>query len=154
LTKAADRIREAVTGIATSICDEKGISLFDVEVNKGGGNTVIQVFLDAPEGVSVDNCASVSRELATQLDVLDPVSGPYVLEVGSPGLERSIRNLDDAAAAIGKKIKVNTEPLDGRKKFTGVLNEVRGSSLVLEQDKENFEIPWSSVKKANLVYES
>ena len=74
--------------------EEEGIELYDLEFKGGGGHGILRVFIDKPSGVTIDDCARVSRELSTVLDVEDPIPYSYRLEVSSPG-GRKKRNLED-----------------------------------------------------------
>lgn len=146
-------IEKKVFELATTLCTEKGLELFAVNYNGIGPRGLLQVFIDAQDGVTVDDCAAVSKELATLLDVQDLIGKRYALEVSSPGLNRLIRHLDDAKKAVGKMIKIETAPIEERKRFSGILTDVRDDSLVLEVDNKTFIIPWDKVRKANLSYE-
>jgi ribosome maturation factor RimP len=144
----------AIEKIVAAICEDHGLELFDVQIQQGGSHrTLVQILIDSPQGVSVGNCTTVSRELATQLDIESPIDSKFTLEVSSPGVDRPIRNLDEAVAFVGKKIKVTCAPIDNRKRFTGELIAVEEESLIVSLDGKRFSIPWKRVKKANLVFE-
>ncbi|MCZ7582714.1 MAG: ribosome maturation factor RimP [Deltaproteobacteria bacterium] len=140
--------------LADAVCRDAGIDLFDVEVLGGGKRRIVRVTIDCPTGVTVEDCAKVSRELSTHLDVEDVIAGAYHLEVSSPGLDRPIRHDADARAAVGKMVKVKTKrDVDGRKSFKGRLKEVKNASWVVEVDGREFEIARELVDKAHQVYE-
>ncbi len=133
---------------------ENGLLLFDIEFHSGGNKKdLLRVFIDRSTGVTVDDCVKVSRELSTQLDISDPIKGKYSLEVSTPGLNRKIRNLDDARESIGKKVRVSSVPIDGRKNYLGLLVDVKDDTLILEDNNHRFLIPWNKVRKANIEYQ-
>jgi ribosome maturation factor RimP len=105
--------------------------------------------------VSLADCQHVSRDLSTALDVAEGVTpeGAYRLEVGSPGLDRPLFSLSDFARFAGEKVRLQTlRPVDGRRRFSGVLLGVRGEEINLEQDGQVLTLQHSEIAKANLVY--
>jgi ribosome maturation factor RimP len=147
---AIDKIRE----MADQVCKDQGIDLFDVEITGSGKNAVLRVLIDCSTGITVEDCAKVSRELSAQLDVLDLFKERYRLEVSSPGLDRPIRNSADAGRLIGKLVKVKTKrDVDGRKNFKGRLVDVREETWTIVADSREYEIQSSDVEKANLIFE-
>lgn len=151
----AESIRKKIIGFAERVCDDKGLELFDVQYNSSAGGTgLLQVFIDAPDGgVTVDQIVKVSKELSTQLDVSNPIRGRYKLEVSSPGLNRKIRHLEDALAAVGENVKIVSEPIEGRKKFSGVLVAIENDTLIIEKEGNRYSVPWKMVKKANIDHQ-
>ena len=149
-----DSIEDVVKEITKSICDENGIELFDVEFISGGNKKdLLRIVIDAPGGATVANCTKVSRELSTLLDVSDLIDNRFTLEVSTPGLDRKLRHLEDALASIGKKVRIVSLPMDGRKKFSGRLVGVEGDSLVIEDKENRYLIPWDKVRRANIEFE-
>ena len=140
--------------LAEKICRDKGIELFDVVLLGSGGRAIVKVFIDCHTGITVEDCATVSRELSTALDVEDLIRNPYRLEVSSPGLDRPIRNSEDAGKMIGKLISVMVKKeINGRKNFKGRLDDVRDDVWVLSVDGEEMKVNAEFVEKANLVFE-
>lgn len=131
-----------------------GYELVGVEYIRAGERSVMRVFIDRPEGITIEDCERVSRQVSTLLDVEDPVRGQYSLEVSSPGLDRPLFRPEQFAKFTGHQIKVRTEvPLDGRRTFSGALIEYRDGHLVLDDGSHELHIPWESVGRANLVPE-
>lgn len=153
MAKDSREVRQAIREIAERICRDHGVELFDIEYRSGDRRDLLRVYIDAKKGVTVGECAKVSRELSTQLDVADPIGFRYTLEVSSPGLDRLIRHLDDASSAVGKRIRLQGTFEQGRKRFIGVLVAVEGDAVVIELDATRTTVPWSKVRKANLVPE-
>ena len=118
--------------IVEPITADLGYILWGIEV-VGSGKVTIRIFIDHENGVSVDDCQTVSREVSTIFDVEDPVSGEYVLEVSSPGMNRQIFNITQAQALIGFNVKaVTLVPVESQTKFKGLLKEVDGNNVILE----------------------
>jgi len=149
-TKISRRVRE----LAEPVCAACGVDLYLVEAQESSGRPKVTVMIDALDGVSIDDCTKVSRQLSTVLDVADPIPGGYTLEVSSPGVDRRLRNLEDAAAVVDRKIKVTVrEPIEGRRHFSGLLKEVVNQALVMEVDGRRFELPAADIRRAHLVYD-
>ncbi|KEI34931.1 hypothetical protein clustered with transcription termination protein NusA [Francisella sp. W12-1067] len=120
--------------IVEPITADLGYILWGIEI-VGSGTVTVRVFIDHENGVSVNDCQTVSKELSVIFDVEDPISGKYVLEVSSPGMNRQIFNINQAQALIGFTVKAVTfEPVNSQTKFKGVLDKVEGNSIVLKLD--------------------
>ena len=118
--------------IVEPITADLGYILWGIEV-VGSAKVTIRIFIDHEDGVSVDDCQTVSREVSAIFDVEDPVSGKYVLEVSSPGMNRQIFNITQAQALIGFNVKaVTLAPVESQTKFKGLLKEVDGNNVILE----------------------
>ncbi len=128
-----------------------------VAVELGGGDTsVLSCYIDSENGIGVDDCAKASRQFSAILDVEDPISSRYLLEVSSPGLDRPLVTLEHFEQSIDKKIKVKLAmPIDGRKRFTGIVKSINkeegNETVVLEVDEEEFELTVADMDKARLV---
>ncbi len=129
----------------------KGLELFDIEFKGQGKNGILRVFIDKEEGVTIDDCTLVSRELGTLLDIHDMIPGSYTLEVSSPGLTRALRNPDDFLRFTGKKVKIKTsKDFEKKKIFIGKLIEFKDGLATVETEMGNFSIPYVDIEKANL----
>ncbi len=128
-----ERVIDIVKRLAKPITDEAGVELVDIEYKKEGSSWFLRVFIDKPEGVDIDDCSRVSEQLSNQLDIVDPISNAYFLEVSSPGAERPLRKPADFQKAIGKVIFISLyEPIDGQKAIEGLLKHYDGESLEIE----------------------
>jgi len=149
-TKISRRVRE----LEEPVCAACGVDLYLVEAQESSCRPKVTVMSDALDGVSIDDCTKVSRQLSTVLDVADPIPGGYTLEVSSPGVDRRLRNLEDAAAVGDRKIKGTVrEPIEGRRHFSGLLKEVVNQALVMDVDGRRFELPAADIRRAHLVYD-
>jgi ribosome maturation factor RimP len=129
----------------------KNLELFDVEFKGQRNNGVLRVFIDKEEGVTIDDCALVSRELGTLLDIHDIIPNSYTLEVSSPGLTRALRKPEDFLRFKGRKVKIKTnKDFEKRKLFIGKLLEFKDGLVTVETDGSSFSIPYTDIEKANL----
>jgi len=129
-----------------------GFELIDAELTGSGSQTLLRVYIDSPGGINVKDCAMVSRQLSTVLDVEDPIPGHYTLEVSSPGLDRPLVKRKDFERFTGADIRVKLfQPILGRRNFTGRLKGIAGDHIVLELDKESYELAFENIEKARLV---
>ncbi len=148
----SERIARQVFTIAEPLCESEGIELVFVEFHSESTGRVLRLFVDKPGGITLEDCAAVSRQLTDILDVSLEDVGPYSLEVSSPGPERPIGKVDDFNRFKGKKIKVQTSrPIDGRKNFTGILAGFLDGRVNLTIDKLTVTIPHTSIKRARLI---
>jgi ribosome maturation factor RimP len=158
------KIRE-IAGRAAAM---NGVELVDIELRGGGKSRMLRITIDKPEGVTHEDCANVSREASTILDVEDVVPGPgYTLEVSSPGLDRKLERPEEYQRFTGSRIKLTTrEAVNGNRHFEGRLEGFADGKLTLEmvtgkkkpkpghpQAGQKIEIELRNVEKANLVPE-
>jgi ribosome maturation factor RimP len=129
-----------------------GFELVDVEMAGSHHHPTLRVYIDSPRGVNVDDCARVSRQLSALLDVEDPLPGQYTLEVSSPGLDRPLVKPEDFRRFVGETVKVKMQqPVLGRRNFSGRLVEVAADHVVVEVDKEIFNLAFDDMERARLV---
>ena len=117
----------------------------------GQGGNILRIYIDAPGGIDVDDCASVSRQVSLIMDVEDPVSNAYTLEVSSPGIDRPLVKPEHFQRHTGElaKIVMHTHVL-GRRRFTGKLIEANDELVVLEADGESYDLPYELMESARL----
>ncbi|HSH43451.1 MAG TPA: ribosome maturation factor RimP [Arenicellales bacterium] len=129
-----------------------GFEVLAVETTGGPGQAVLRVYIDGPDGVTVDDCARASHQFSAILDVEDPIPGHYTLEVSSPGLDRPLTRARHFQAVVGQEIRVRTDTaLEGRKRFRGTLRGADSETLEMVVDGVTYRIPLSRVEKARLV---
>jgi len=150
------RVTELVAPLAASL----GLELVEVEYRQEGRQMVLRLFIDREGGVTLDDCASISRELTEILDVEDFIHGHYNLEVSSPGINRPLKQAADYERFTGKLVKIRTfEPLaddagNKRKTFQGILLGLEGGLVRLNlTEGQTAGIPLEKVAKANLEFE-
>ena len=149
-----EEILDKVRQIAAPLAAQEGLELVDVELGGPGGRQTLRLFIDKPEGVSLEDCTSVSRAVSAALDVEDPIQGAYDLEVSSPGLDRPLRTPEHFQKFLGQRVRVKTfGPLpdcENRRSFPGILQAYENGTVVVEVDGKVFRIPHAQVSKANL----
>jgi len=133
------------------LVEDLGYELVLVELVGGGGRT-LRLYIDAPGGVMLEDCESVSRQVSAQLDVEDPIAGEYNLEVSSPGLERPLVKREHFERFVGERVKVRLHQANlGRKRLTGILSEADSDGVVVEMDGEAYELVYSDIESARLA---
>ncbi len=155
-----DDICERVSAIAQPILDALRLELVEIEFKRSGREAILRLFIDKEGGVTLDDCADVSRELSLVLDVEDFIPCAYNLEVSSPGLDRPLKTPADYERFAGRLIKVRTyEPFcddDGnkRKTFLGTLEGLTDRVVRMKlTEGQTAAIPLERVAKANLEFE-
>ena len=147
-------IRGKLTQIIEPIVDEMGFELVDVEYLSEHGRWVLRIYVDKEGGITLDECARVSREVGDLIDVKDIIQHKYVLEVSSPGLNRPLKREKDFQRAVGKKIEIKMAiPVEGRRHFIGYLRKFQGDTLYLEVENNLVPLSLRDVKRSKLVYE-
>jgi ribosome maturation factor RimP len=148
-------MRITVAGLRTMI--EPGIralgyELVDVEYAPVSGRNLLRIYIDRPKGITVDDCTAVSRQVSAVLDVEDPISEAYTLEVSSPGLDRPLVRREDFERFAGAPIKVRMrEAVLERRNFKGTLVGVEGDAIVVDVDQERYRLPIARIERARLV---
>jgi ribosome maturation factor RimP len=143
-----------VANLIEPILDDMGFELIDVVYLSRYGKWVLRLYIDKEGGVSIDDCANVSRELGDLIDIHEIINHDYVFEVSSPGVNRPLKNERDYKNVIGKKIKVKTiDPILGRRNFTGYLKDFKDQTLFILEGEELINLKLPYIDKANLVYE-
>lgn len=130
-----------------------GCELVGIEYHASGKHSLLRVYIDKPEGVTVDDCSAVSYQVSGLLDVEDPVPGHYTLEVSSPGLDRPLFQAADFERFAGREVKLRTRfPVEGQRNFKGLLQGLHGQQVVIEQqDGTRVSLPLDQVEQARLV---
>ncbi|MEM9384596.1 MAG: ribosome maturation factor RimP [Pseudomonadota bacterium] len=129
-----------------------GFELLDVEYTQVGSRNTLRLFIDKPEGITVDDCGDVSRHVSATLDVEDPITDAYDLEVSSPGERRPLRTASHFQRAIGERIRVELGVgLEGRRRFTGIVESADEQTIALDVDHEDFRLPLADVVRAHVA---
>lgn len=148
------KVMEGVTAIAVPLLDAEGMELVDIEYRKEQVGWVLRLFIDRAAGVTLEDCANISRELGNLLDVKDPIPHPYHLEVSSPGLNRPLKEEKDFLRFKGKKVRIKTaHPIGDRKNFVGILSDYKDGIIYVTIEQESLAIPREELVKANLEWE-
>jgi ribosome maturation factor RimP len=145
-------LREQLMALAEPLLGQLGYELTDLEYAPGRARSLLRVFIDKPGGVGLDDCERVSHELSALLDVEDPISTAYTLEVSSPGLDRVLRTPAHFARFIGDRIWVELKVArDGRRRYTGQLVASDGQGVELNVDGAMVRVPFEEINRARLA---
>lgn len=141
-----------LTALLQPVVEELGYSLWEIECLPGRGNGLVRLYLDAEAGITVDDCARVSRAVSEVLDAEDPIEGEYTLEVSSPGLERPLRTAEHFGRFVGETVFVElAQPVDERRRFKGLLAAADATTIEVEVDGQRHVLPVSGIRKAHLA---
>ncbi len=157
----ASAVVEKITALAEQIGDPQGIEVVEVDILGGGVHRVLRILIDKPEGVTHGDCELLSRQLSEMLDAGDVIPGAaYTLEVSSPGVDRKLTKPKDFERFKGQKIKVSLKaPIDGEKRYEGVLEDFESDVLTLSvrqgkaKEPKVVRIGFDQIDKANLKFE-
>ncbi len=139
--------------LAEPLCQGEGVELVHVEYGREHGGRTLRVYLDKAGGITLDDCAHISRQLSDILDVGLETEGAYRLEVSSPGMPRPLGKMDDFERYKGKRVKIRTtQPINGQKNFSGILAGVSGQTVHLEVDRHPVAIAFTDIAKAHITY--
>lgn len=146
------KVVKQVWSLAHPVCESEGLELIQVEFQRESTGRILRLYVDKPDGIKLDDCVGVSRQMSDILDVnLDEV-GPYSLEVTSPGPERPLARKRDFARFNGRRARIKTyQPLNGRKNFTGVLLGISDDQISLQLDEQTVTFALSDISKAHLI---
>ena len=129
-----------------------GYELWELEYAARSGGGLLRLYIDSPQGITLEDCERVSRAVSAVMDEDDPIAGHYTLEVSSPGLDRVLRTAEHFARFNGERVKVETTtPVNGRKRFAGRLTEVSEGQIALEVDGGLVRLPIDGIHKARVA---
>lgn len=152
-----DKADEIAVLLAPTIAS-MGLELLGIEYLPASGSALLRLYIDVPpaeaatRNVGIEECEAVSREISAQLDVADPISANYTLEVSSPGIDRPLFGVAQFARFIGATAKVTLKlPQDGRRRLQGEILRVEGQQILLAVDAQELAVDAANVDKAKLV---
>lgn len=141
-----------LTAMLQPLVNDLGYEFVGLEYSSNPKNPVLVLYIDKPDGIDVDDCQMTSREVAALLDVEDPISGHYVLEVSSPGLKRPLFSTSHFEQFKGELVKIKLfAPHEGRRKFKGTILGVKDKQILVEQDGAKVTLDHGNIAKARLV---
>ena len=130
-----------------------GLQLWGIEHSSQGKYSVLRIFIERDTGVTINDCEQVSRQVSAILDVEDPIAGEYTLEVSSPGTDRPLFTVEQFQQYCGEEVDIRMRsPIDGRRKFKGMLQDVVNRVVQIEVEGSSFKLPHEEIEKANIVY--
>lgn len=145
---------ELVTGLAEPVVQKNGCVLWDIEFIKEAGQRYLRVYIDSDEGVTIDQCEAVSRELDKILDEVDPIADPYIFEVSSAGAERALKRPSDFEKFMGSNVAVKLYAAkDGLKEFVGKLLNYNDGDVEIEYNGKPMLLKKSEIANTRLRVE-
>lgn len=150
----ARKLLEKVESVVTPVIEGLGFELIDSEYLNEQGRLVLRLYVDKPlGGISIGECADVSRAVAGVLDVEDVVPQRYNLEVSSPGLNRPLKKLADFERFAGQNVRLKTkEPIQNRANYFGILKGIKGNNIIMVVDGVEYDLPHDMVAKAKIEH--
>ncbi|GAC1039958.1 ribosome maturation factor RimP [Pseudomonas sp. EpS/L25] len=143
---------EQLQALLAPVVEALGYVCWGVEYISQGRHSLLRVYIDHPNGILVEDCEKVSRQVSGVLDVEDPITNEYTLEVSSPGMDRPLFTLEQFAAHAGEQVKVKLRsPFEGRRNFQGLLRGVEDQDVVVQVDEHEYLLPIEMIDKANVV---
>ena len=147
-------LNERLVGLVEPLLGQLGYELVELEFSGGRGAGLLRLYIDRAEGVGIEDCERVSREISALLDVHDPIPGSYRLEVSTPGLDRVLRTPAHFARFAGARVEVElVVARDGRRRYTGRLAQSDATGFELTVDGTPVPIGYAEVSRARLVPE-
>ncbi|AGT10030.1 ribosome maturation factor RimP [Paracoccus aminophilus] len=149
---AKTAIDRRLAEIIQPVIEDLGFELVRVRL-QGGKTATLQIMADRPEGgINVDDCADISTAVSATLDVEDPLEDPYHLEVSSPGIDRPLTRLKDFETFEGYEVRIETnQPIDGRKRFKGMLAGVEGEEVLINVEEGTIGLNFDLLSDAKLL---
>lgn len=146
-----DALIEKLIKLITPIVMDKNLELYHIEYVKESGENYLRIYIDSPNGISLDDCEKVSRPVSDMLDIEEPINGPYYLEVSSPGIERILYTDSHLSKYIGSEVQIKLlKLLDGKKMYEGTLKDHNSQEVIIASENENFSIPKNKIKTISL----
>ena len=144
---------ERVYSLIRKTGEEQGVSLWDVRHVREGAAWYLRIYIDKPDGITIDDCTNVSHAVDPIIDSADPIDVSYYLEVCSPGIERELTRPEHYAAMLGKKISVRLyKAKDGTKELTGLLKDSDKDGIVLDCGEDTV-LTYKEISKSVVLYE-
>ncbi|HTY94160.1 MAG TPA: ribosome maturation factor RimP [Steroidobacteraceae bacterium] len=145
-------LRDRLIGLIEPLLRQLGYELVELEFAPARGRGSLRIFIDRADGVGIGDCERVSREVSALLDVEDPIPTAYALEVSSPGDDRVLRTREHFERFRGSRVLVELNaPRAGRRRYTGMLQEVSATGVALEVDRQRVDVPFGEIAKARLA---
>ncbi|MDM4771159.1 ribosome maturation factor RimP [Solimonas sp. SE-A11] len=145
-------LRERLVQMLEPVVESMGYELVLLEYSPNSHNALLRLFIDSANGIGLEDCEKVSREVAAQLDVEDPISTQYSLEVSSPGLDRPLVKPAHFERFMNEQARIQLlAPKSGRRRFIGWIRAASDKSVTLETDQGRVDIEYSEMERARLV---
>ena len=147
-------LRDQLIELLEPVVSGLGYELWELEYGTRPGGGLLRLYIDSPDGISVDDCERVSRAVSEALDAADPIESEYTLEVSSPGMDRVLRTPEHFARFAGELVRLEmSQAVNGRKRFAGRLTDVSDGTIALDVDGATVHLPIAGIHKARVAPE-
>jgi ribosome maturation factor RimP len=145
-------IQDELVQLLSPTINDMGYELWGCEYLSQGKHSLLRIYIDKEDGIGIEDCQEVSRQVSALLDVDDPIPGNYSLEISSPGIPRPLFSSWQYQRYVGHEVQAKTfKPVNGKRKLLGIIVSVSESSVVLNINNENQELLFSNIVKASLT---
>mgnify|MGYP005998547859 CR=1 FL=1 len=147
-------VQERLHSLIAPVVEALECELWGLEYLAQGRYATLRIYIEkhTEEGIGVQDCEKVSRQVSSVLDVEDPISSQYTLEVSSPGMDRPLFTIEQYQRSIGEKASLKlSRKFEERKKFVGIISGVEDDEVILQVDDEEYVLPIELIDKANIV---
>jgi ribosome maturation factor RimP len=143
-----DRLKLMIEPVVNGL----GCELWGIEFAAQGNQSTLKIFIDSPDGIRIEDCERVSRQVSGLLDVEEPLKGKYMLEVSSPGMDRHLYTLAQFREYLGAQVKIRLRTaFEGRRNFTGILAAVEDGDVVLRVDEHEYLLPFDTIDRTSII---
>lgn len=147
----SQKVQKLTTMLAPAVA-ACGFELWGLDFFPQGKRSVLRIYIDGPEGVTVEGCSMVSHQVSGILDVEDPIAGEYTLEVSSPGWDRPLYTLAHYQRFVASEVSLRlVAPINARRRYKGVIQAVTDDAIELSFENQVIRIPFAQIDKGNLV---
>ncbi|MCK5897570.1 MAG: ribosome maturation factor RimP [Methylococcales bacterium] len=145
---------EHLISLIEPIVEGLGYECVGIDYNPHQHNALLRIYIDSENGILVEDCTKVSHQISGAMDVEDPINSNYQLEISSPGEDRLFFKIEQFERFVGSTVDINLfSPIENRRKIRGLIQKIEGDNLFLQNQKQQFEIPFTAMSKARLVPE-
>ncbi|MBL4572403.1 MAG: ribosome maturation factor RimP [Gammaproteobacteria bacterium] len=142
-----------ITELIDTTVQALGLDLWGVELIQQGKYSLLRIYIEREEGVAIEDCEKVSRQVSALLDVEDPIAGEYTLEVSSPGMDRPLFSIEHYVQYVGSEVDLKLRrPIDGRRKFKGQIIKVSEGIVGLLVEGSEYDLEFPDIEKASIVF--
>lgn len=146
--------QDKLTQLLAPAIEGLGYELVGIEHLPMGKHTVLRIYIDSPDGITVDDCSRVSHQVSGVLDVEEPITGTFTLEVSSPGIDRPLFNFEQFEQFVGSKVKLKLyHAMEGKRKITGMIESINGDDIIIKDadSDTSFQLQMDDIDKANII---
>ena len=146
--------QDKLTQLLVPAIEGLGYELVGIEHLPMGKHTVLRIYIDSPDGITVDDCSRVSHQVSGVLEVEEPIKGAFTLEVSSPGIDRPLFNFEQFEQFVGSKVKLKLyHAMEGKRKIIGMIESINGDDIIIKDadSDTSFQLQMDDIDKANII---